>query len=404
MGKIKLGAILIVCFALWGFAMGWVSAEEIVLPIDGGVYHMISSPYMPVDRDPQVSLDDDLGPYDPTQWRFFRYGYYEDPENPGKYISKYFELKTEDWSDEQDFDFGRGYWIISRDSAEIGIQGEPVGKNWIILEHEGDDKGRGWNQIGNIFDYDFPIVNLYVARKSNPGNPVQLIDPINNDLTYVTLQEFENDSYIDIPTIGKSNLGVGKGYWLRVREGVGEDVYLGFVATRSSALSKEILLGEEFFARVAQQEGPPDPPPGMGGSLGSSSSGSGSGGCFIATAAYRGYDHPNVQLLRKFRDRYLVTSGFGRMFVNMYYRYSPTLAKFVANRKSLKAVIRFNLMPIVGISAIVSKMNMYGFLTILAFPILMGFFFLIKSGGGGGRCKPKFSSKSEIFQASSLFP
>jgi len=388
MGQIKLGAILFVSFALGAFITGRVSAEEIILPIDGGVYHMISSPYTPEDRDPQVSLVDNLGPYDETVWRFFRYGY--DPGDPELKRSKYFELKR-DWMNEHDFDFGKGYWIISRNPAEIDIQGEPIAKNWIMLEHEGD----GWNQIGNIFDYDFPIVSLYVARESDPRNPVQLIDPINNDLTYVTLQEFEDGAYIDIPTIGKSNLEVGKGYWLRVRDGVGEDVYLGFVATGSSALSKEILLSEEFFARVVQQGGPPDPPPGIGSSSGSSSSGSGSGGCFIATTAYGDYNHPNVQLLRKFRDRYLLTTSFGRMFVDMYYRHSPTLAKFAVNRKSLKALIRFNLMPIVGLSSLVIKMNVYGFFIVLAFPVLMRFFLLVKSGGGGGRCKPRFSIKSE---------
>jgi len=378
--------LLIVCCALFSLVMRDVSAEEIILPIDGGVYHMISSPYTPEDPDPQVSLEDDLGPYNETQWRLFRYDTAD---------SKYAELKSPDWNpDKHDFDFGRGYWIISNDPAEIDIQGEPGGKNWIILSHEGD----GWNQIGNIFDYDFPIVDLYVARITDPdprNNKVQLIDPNNNDLTYVTLQEFEDGSYTDIPGNGKNSLEVGKGYWLRVREGVGEDVYLEFVVSESSALSKEILLSEEFFARVAQQEGPPDPPPGIGSSSGSVSSGSGGGGCFIATAAYGDYDHPHVQLLRKFRDRYLLTSSFGRMFVDMYYRHSPTLAKFAANRKSLKALIRFNLMPIVGLSSIVNKMNAYGFLIILAFPILMCFFFLIKSGWGGGRCKPRFSIKSE---------
>jgi hypothetical protein len=360
-----------------------VSAEEIILQIDGGVYYMISSPYMPEDRDPQVSLEDDLGPYNETQWRFFRYDTAD---------SKYAELKSPDWDPEKhDFDFGRGYWIISTDPKEISIQGEPIAKNWIILEHEGD----GWNQIGNIFGSDFPIVRLYVARVSDPRNPVQLIDPINNDLTYVTLQAFENDSYIDIPTIGKGNLEVGKSYWLRVREGVGEDVYLGFMATGSSAQSEEILLSEEFFARVSQQGSPPDPPPGMGSSSGSVSSGSGSGGCFIATAAYGDYDHPNVRLLRKFRDRYLLTSSFGRMFVDMYYHHSPIVTGYIAKHTPIKALIRFTLMPIIAITAFFSKMNVSGFLIILAFPILMGFFFLIKSVEGGGRCKPRFSIKSE---------
>jgi len=106
MGKIKLGAILIVCFALWGFTMGGVSAEEIILPIAGGIYHMITSPVLPEDPDPQVSLVDDLGAYDIAQWRLFRW----DPVD-----SRYIELKTPDWDPPRhDFDFGRGYWIISK--------------------------------------------------------------------------------------------------------------------------------------------------------------------------------------------------------------------------------------------------------------------------------------------------
>jgi hypothetical protein len=81
--------------------------------------------------------------------------------------------------------------------------------------------------------------------------------------------------------------------------------------------------------------------------------------------------------------------------VDMYYRHSPTLAKFVANRKSMEVLVRFTLMPIVGLSSLVIKMNVYGFLIVLAFPILMRFFLLIESGGGGGRCRPKLSGKSE---------
>jgi hypothetical protein len=108
--------ILIVCCALFSLVVRNVSAEEIVLPIEGGVYHMISSPYMPEDRDPQVSLEDDLDPYDPTKWRFFRYDTAD---------SKYAELKSPDWNpDKHDFDFGRGYWIISTDPKEISIQGD----------------------------------------------------------------------------------------------------------------------------------------------------------------------------------------------------------------------------------------------------------------------------------------
>lgn len=387
MVRIKLVAILLVCPAVLLFISPRIFAQEIppAWYLNGGVYQMISSPYMPQDRDPQASLVDNLGPYNKTQWRLFRY-------DPVQF--KYIELKSPEWGPDQDFDFGIGYWIISRNSTEIDIEGSPVVGDQLTLKHDGD----GWNQIGNIFSYDFPIASLYVVRITDPDpllNRVQLIDAVNNGLTYVTLQESENGSYIDIPGNGKNSLEVGKGYWLRVREGVGEDVILWFVVRGPNALSKEVYLSEEFFERIAQQEDPPDPPAGVESSSSVSfSGGSGSGGCFIATATYGNYDHPKVQFLRKFRDRYLLTNSLGRRFVGLYYRYSPTLAAFVAKRDSMKVLVRLTLMPMIGMSGLVSKMNLYGFLIVLAFSILMGFFLVIRSGGGGGKCKPTFSITS----------
>ncbi len=376
MKKIRLAAVLIVCLVLSGFIVSGVSGEAIppvwCINIGGGVYHMISFPYMPEDRDPLASLVDDLGPYDRTQWRFFRY----DPAR-----STYSELKSPGWGPEQDLDFGRGYWIISKDPTKICIEGNPTEIDWIILKHGGD----GWNQIGNIFDYDFPIASLRVCPISDPSNCVQLIDPVNNTLTYVTLQEFENGSYIDIPNNGKTSLEVGKGYWLRVRSE--EDVILWFMETVPGALSEEIFVGEEFSEKVAVQEGPPDPPSGLEVSF-RSESGSESVSCFFATAVYRDYGHPHVQLLREFRDRYLLANRLGRIFVSMYYRWSLPFAKFVVQSKPIKALVKINLMPIVGFCAFVSKASTQGFLIVLVFPFL-GSFVLLKKGVLGKREQSK---------------
>jgi hypothetical protein len=384
MRRIERAAILIVFLSSFGLTGPALSAEKITIPITGGVYHMISAPYMPEDRDPQVSLEDDLGPYDKSQWRFFRY----DPE-----LSTYVELKSEGWNpDKFDLDYGRGYWIISKSDIDIDIEGAPIGQDWILLDHEGDR----WNQVGNIFGDDFPIVGLYVARDSTPLIRKQLIDDVANDLTYVTLQEFEDGAYIDIPAAGKIVLGVGKAYWLRVNEGVGEPVRLYFLV-RPAALSGEINLGEEFFERVAQQEDPPDPPPTVESSatapFAGGSGGGGGGGCFIATAAYGNYDDPDVQLLRDFRDRYLLKNRFGRFFVDTYYRYSPALASLVTKHKPIGALVRCNLMPLIGMSTVVSKMNAYAFLVIIGFLFLPGLFSVKRTKGAWGRCKPKLSTE-----------
>ncbi len=70
--------------------------------------------------------------------------------------------------------------------------------------------------------------------------------------------------------------------------------------------------------------------------------------CFIATAAYGSYLDPHVAALRAFRDDYLLTNGPGRVFVALYYRFSPSTARLIAARPALRAAARFVLTPIVG--------------------------------------------------------
>jgi hypothetical protein len=83
------------------------------------------------------------------------------------------------------------------------------------------------------------------------------------------------------------------------------------------------------------------------------SSGSGGGGgrgCFIATAAYGSKFEKHVQLLRRFRDLYLMPYKIGRTFVSAYYRYSPPVADFIANQDILRMIVRCTLLPLVGLS------------------------------------------------------
>lgn len=76
---------------------------------------------------------------------------------------------------------------------------------------------------------------------------------------------------------------------------------------------------------------------GGGRSSGGSSS---SSGCYIATMAYGDYDHPQVMILRQFRDDVLDKSAFGKWFIKTYYHYSPKLVERLKNQRTVNIIIR----------------------------------------------------------------
>ena len=87
--------------------------------------------------------------------------------------------------------------------------------------------------------------------------------------------------------------------------------------------------------------------------------------CFIATAAYGTPMASEIQVLRDFRDRYLVTNAPGRYFVSLYYKCSPPVARFIAHHDSLRAVVRGGLAPIIWLTTIALKATMVQKLTVL---------------------------------------
>ncbi len=66
-------------------------------------------------------------------------------------------------------------------------------------------------------------------------------------------------------------------------------------------------------------------------------------GCYIATCVYGSYTSSEVLVLRAFRDRTLSQFALGRLFISMYYKISPLLAKKMCNRKLLIAVTKMQL-------------------------------------------------------------
>jgi uncharacterized membrane-anchored protein YjiN (DUF445 family) len=72
-------------------------------------------------------------------------------------------------------------------------------------------------------------------------------------------------------------------------------------------------------------------------------------GCYIATMAYGSYNHPEVLILRRYRDDKLQCSSMGRVFIKFYYKFSPLLVENLKNKdrinnllkKALDIIVRF---------------------------------------------------------------
>ena len=75
--------------------------------------------------------------------------------------------------------------------------------------------------------------------------------------------------------------------------------------------------------------------------------------CFIATAAYGTPMAQEIQVLREFRDKYLLTNPLGQALAGLYYRFSPPMAEFITEHPSLKPIVRVGLVPAVAITSIV---------------------------------------------------
>jgi len=74
--------------------------------------------------------------------------------------------------------------------------------------------------------------------------------------------------------------------------------------------------------------------------------------CFIATAAYGTPMAGEIEILRQFRDEYLLANPLGQALVGLYYRVSPPMAEFIIEHPRLKPIVRAGLLPAVAMSTI----------------------------------------------------
>ena len=76
--------------------------------------------------------------------------------------------------------------------------------------------------------------------------------------------------------------------------------------------------------------------------------------CYIASSCF-GEDHPNTELLRKFKQK-ISHSETGRDFIDFYYRISPTLVSITSYNRTTKAIESLTIKPLLqSISVVIKK-------------------------------------------------
>jgi hypothetical protein len=82
--------------------------------------------------------------------------------------------------------------------------------------------------------------------------------------------------------------------------------------------------------------------------------------CFIATAAYDTAMAKEMQILRRFRDEYLLANAAGQGLVDTYYTISPPIAGFISDHPNLKPTVRAGLRPIIAMcSTVLDKLPQF---------------------------------------------
>jgi hypothetical protein len=169
-----------------------------------------------------------------------------------------------------------------------------------------------------------PIGSKSVVEGSNLNFALSAVDPEGAPLTY---------NATDLPSGATLNISTGVFNWTPNNMQAG-DYNIVFSVSDGSQITSEVMV-----ITVANTD-------------------SNDSRCFIATAAFGSPLHPYVELLREFRDSYMLTNPLGRWFVTIYYNNSPPIAEIIKDNSGLKAIVKIFLIPAIIISWAMLKMTL----------------------------------------------
>lgn len=212
-------------------------------------YRMYSVPALMTQQELYEALVSQLGPYDETVWRLFRYG-------DGGYSEFPYALDKPDESIT-----GSSIWLLTRDGVTFSFSGLTSSVASVIPI----DLDPGWNQIGNPFTFSVPWSSVMVVDY-DPYTHEMIGSPESTSTSSLigdTLYLYEGSSGY----VSASSLVPGEGYW--VYNAAGHSIELQVPGPGGA---KPSPAGRLSGLRVATP--PPPPPPGGAVTTSAGSSGS----------------------------------------------------------------------------------------------------------------------------------
>lgn len=231
-------------------------------------YRMIGWPVLPGSQDPIANLSDDLGPYDETLWRLFKW----DP------LLLLYEETATTGAGKHKVAPGEGYWILVRAGGAVDVTGSlaDASKDFAVTLQP------GWNMVGHPWDFPVDVASCKV-------DGVAFLDPANTK-SRQDVWDFTG-TYLSI-----AQLVSGRAYWVKnltagtVTFSIPPQQSLAKVAVGKGKSSKPASRSGPSFRRAAAGDDLPPAPPSGGFSTpagppplrSGGGGGGGGGGCFAS--------------------------------------------------------------------------------------------------------------------------
>ncbi|PCJ19323.1 MAG: hypothetical protein COB02_08010 [Candidatus Cloacimonadota bacterium] len=209
---------------------------------------------------------------------------------------------------------------------------------------------------------------------NNTGKVLDLLNPFPKDVQIsacITGATCVHKSYLAVrPRQLSKSIAIGGTNYeysnLSLNDGVSYDLFYANKTGASFTMTPRAIEATLF---TIPKNPVPTILPDVDSSLGVST---GSGGCFLASASFLGKDSYEVRVLSNFRDNFLLSNSFGKLFVKIYYKYSPSIANWMKSESKTLIIGQFLLIPLVFLSSLL-KLGLFhlfllGFLIFLSAP------------------------------------